>query len=57
MRDFILTETILGLEPGVRQITVANEFPFGVHWDYYGIIEDEHAVRLSKNTARIAVER
>ena len=38
MADFITTETILDLEPGVRRIKDKNKFPFGIPLDYYGVV-------------------
>lgn len=40
IREFILKETILSLEPDVIQVKEKSRFPFGVRWDYYGVIED-----------------
>jgi hypothetical protein len=39
MREFILRETISGLEPDVQQIKDKDKFPFRIRWDYYGIVE------------------
>jgi hypothetical protein len=51
MREFVLTETILGLEPDVRPVTDEGRFPFRIRWDYYGIVEDNIGDRLASETA------
>ena len=40
MREFILAETIVGLEPDVRHLKDESRFPFRVGWDYYGVVEN-----------------
>ena len=47
MREFVLAETILGQEPDVQQVKDANKFPFGVRWDYYGVVERQSGERIS----------
>lgn len=39
MREFILAETILGLESNVQQVKDESRFPFCIRWDYYGVVE------------------
>ena len=37
MREFILAETMLDLEPSVQQVKEEDKFPFGIRWHYYGM--------------------
>lgn len=46
MREFILRETIIGLEPGVKQIEDKSKFPFHIPWDYYGVVETKVIDRM-----------
>ena len=41
IRDFILADTILGLEPDAQRVTDEGKFPFEVRWDYYGLTGDK----------------
>lgn len=34
-----LRRTILESEPNVQEVRDKNEFPFGIQWDFYGIVD------------------
>lgn len=34
-----LKRTILLLEPNIKQVKDENAFPFGIHWDFYGLVD------------------
>jgi len=38
IEDFILSKTILALEPCVQRIKDESIFPLGIRWDYYGML-------------------
>ncbi len=39
IEDLIMDATILALEPGIQRIRDESRFPFGLRWDYYGVVE------------------
>lgn len=34
-----LRKQIMSLVPGVKEITKEREFPFGIRWDFYGVLD------------------